>query len=167
MASTANAEIGSEIYVSSSYNTSNPRGSSQNFNTPSSMVDENSNPSSPYFLPQPLIGPENYPSWARVVFLSLSGRNKFGFLNGSISMPDPSSPLFNAWHRANTTILSWLTISLSKELVASVIYINTSRDLWLDMENRFSQGNASRLFELKKDIARFSQGQLTVKFLFH
>lgn len=87
------------------------------------------------------------------MFLSLSGRSKFGFLNGSISVPDPSSPLFNTWHRANTTILSWLTISLSKELVASVIYINTARDLWLDMENRFSQGNATRFFELKKEIA--------------
>lgn len=51
MASTANAKIGSEIFVSSSHNTFDPRDSSQNFNTPSSMVVENSNPSCPYFLP--------------------------------------------------------------------------------------------------------------------
>ena len=57
-----------------------------------SMDDANTNPSSPYFIPpsdvvlvsQPLIGPENYLSWSRAVFLSLSGRNKFGFLDGSI-----------------------------------------------------------------------------------
>ena len=91
------------------------------------------------------------------MFLSMSGRNKFGFLNSSIPMLYLSSPLFNAWHRANTTIISWLTNSLSKELAASVIYINIARDLWLDMENRFSQGNATRLFELKKEIAKFSQ----------
>ena len=87
---------------------------------------------------QPLTGPENYLSWSRAVFLSLSGRNKFGFLNGQISMPDPSSSLYNTWYRSNTTILSWLVNSLSKELQSSVMYIHTARDLWIDMHDRFS-----------------------------
>ena len=50
---------------------------------------------------QPLTGLENYLSWSRAVFLSLSGRKKFGFVNGQTSMPDPSSSLYNAWHRSN------------------------------------------------------------------
>ena len=80
-------------------------------NSTSSMDDQNSNPSSSYFLPpsdnsvvlvlQPLTGLENYLSWSRAVFLSLSGRKKFGFVNGQTSMPDPSSSLYNAWHRSN------------------------------------------------------------------
>ena len=117
-------------------------------NSNSSMDDQNSNPSSSYFLPpsdnsmilvsQPLTSPENYLSWSKAVFLSLSGRNKFGFFNGQISMPDPSSSLYNAWHRSNTTILSWLVNSLSKELQFSVMYIHIARDLWIDMHDRFS-----------------------------
>ena len=58
------------------------------------MADEFAN--NPYFLPanenpgliltsQPLTGLENYMTWARSVFLALSSRNKFGFVNGSIS----------------------------------------------------------------------------------
>ncbi|XP_075654949.1 uncharacterized protein LOC142625133 [Castanea sativa] len=58
------------------------------------MVDEYAN--NPFFLPanknpslvltsQPLTGPENYLSWARSMFLAWSSRNKFGFVNGSIS----------------------------------------------------------------------------------
>ena len=105
------------------------------------MDDVNTNPSSPYFIPpsdvvlvsQPLIGPENYLSWSRAVFLSLNGRNKFGFLDGSISTPNLSHPLYNAWHRANTTILSWMVNSLSKDLATSVMYIHTARELWIDM----------------------------------
>ena len=69
------------------------------------MVDESVN--NPFFLPanenpglvltsQPLTGLENYMSWARSVFLALSARNKFGFVNGSIPELDPSSPLFNS-----------------------------------------------------------------------
>ena len=111
------------------------------------MVDEFAN--NPYFLLaleslgivltlQPLTGPENYMSWARLVFLALSTRNKFGFENGSILEPDPSSPLFNSWSRCNTIVLSWLTYSLSMELMASVMYINTARDLWIDLRDRLS-----------------------------
>ncbi|XP_050240965.1 uncharacterized protein LOC126689834 [Quercus robur] len=138
-------------------------------NSNSSMDDQNSNPSSPYFLPpsdnsvilvsQPLTSLENYLSWSRVVFLSLSGRNKFGFVNGQmISMPDPSSSLYNAWHRSNTTILSWLVNSLSKELQSSVMYIHIARDLWIDMHDGFSQPNAPRFFEVHKEISKLSQG---------
>ena len=97
------------------------------------MADESAN--NPFFLPaneipgliltsQPLIGPENYMTWARSMFLALSSKNKFAFVNGSISEPDPTSPLFNSWNRCNTTILSWLTNSLNPDLKASVMYIN-------------------------------------------
>ena len=103
MASSANTETDSEIPITF-LNTSNHRIPPRNTSSSSSMDDENSNPSSPYFLSlaenpvivlvsHPLIGTENYPSWSRAVFLSLSVWNRFGFVNGSIPMPEPSSPL--------------------------------------------------------------------------
>lgn len=114
MASNANTEITSKIPILSSHNTYNRKVPSQNTNSSSSMDDENSNPSSSYFLPpadnrgiilvsQPLIRPKNYPSWAKAMFLSMSGRNKFGFLNGSIPMLylysmlgiEPTQPFFH------------------------------------------------------------------------
>ncbi|XP_075640631.1 uncharacterized protein LOC142612419 [Castanea sativa] len=121
------------------------------------MADESTN--NPFFLPanenpsliltsQPLTGLENYMSWARLVFLALSSRNKFGFMTGSIPEPDPSSPLFNSWSRCNTTLLLWLKNSLSIELKPSIICINTAKDHWIDLKDRLSQGNSLRLFEL-------------------
>ena len=95
-------------------------------------------------------------NFAQSVFLDLSSRKKFGFMNGSIPEPDPSSPLFNSWSRCNTTVLLWLTNSLSMELKASVIYINTAKDLWIDLKDRLSQGNTPRLFELQKEISHLS-----------
>ncbi|XP_075663333.1 uncharacterized protein LOC142632900 [Castanea sativa] len=110
---------------------------------------------------QSLNGPENYLSWARSVFLALSSQNKFGFVNGLIPQPDPTSPLYNSWSRCNTTMFSWLTNSLSLDLKASVMYISTARDLWIDLRDRLSQGNTPRQFELQKEIAHLSQGSLT------
>ena len=139
------------------------------------MADESTN--NPYFLPanenpgliltsQPLIGPENYMTWARSVFLALSSRNKFGFVNGSILEPNPTSPLFNSWNKCNTTILSWLTNSLSPDLKASVMYINSVKDLWIDLKNRLSQDNTPRLFELEKEISHLVQGSLSMSSYF-
>ena len=126
MAFATNTTSESNPIPTNSSNTANQRPSNQAL----PMEDANTNPLSPYFIPptnivlisQPLIGPKNYLNWSRAVFLSFSGRNKFGFLDGSISMPNLSHPLYNTWHRANTTILSWLVNSLSKDLATSVMY---------------------------------------------
>ena len=139
------------------------------------MADESAN--NPFFLlanenlgliltSQPLTGPENDITWAKFVFLALSLRNKFGFVNCSISEPDPTSPLFNSWNRCNTTMLSWLTNSPSPDLKASVIYINFAKDLWIDLKNRLSQDNTPRLFELKKEISHLVQGSMSVSSYF-
>ena len=100
------------------------------------------------------------------MFLALSSRNKFGFLDGSIAELDSSSSLYNSWSRCNTTLLSRLTDSLSLDLKASVMYINNARDLWIDLKDRLSQGNTPRLFELGKEIAHLSQGSLSVSSYF-
>ncbi|XP_075659220.1 uncharacterized protein LOC142629121 [Castanea sativa] len=170
MASVSNAASYSETFPTNTSNTANHRSPTQ----APSMDDVNANPSSPYFIPQsyvilvsqPLIGPENYLSWSRAVLLSLSGRNKFGFLDGSISTSDLSHPLYHAWHIANTTIISWMVNSLSEDLATSVMYIHTARDLWIDMHNRFSQPNVPRFFEIQKEISKFSQGSLSVSSYF-
>ncbi|XP_065628170.1 uncharacterized protein LOC112003573 [Quercus suber] len=142
---------------------SNSKQSAPSFGT--TMADESAN--NPYFLPatesprivltsQPLTGPENYMSWVRSMFLALSARNKFGFVNGSIPEPESSSPLLN------TIVFSWLTNSLSMDLKVSVMYINTAKDLWIDLRDRLSQGNTPRLLELQKEISHLSQGSLMV-----
>ncbi|XP_075650646.1 uncharacterized protein LOC142621210 [Castanea sativa] len=145
---------------------------------PTASVDmANESANNPFFLPanenpgliltsQPLTSLENYMTWARSVFLALSSRNKFGFVNGSISEPDSTSPLFNSWNRCNTMILSWLTNSLSPDLKASVIYINSAKDLWIDLKNRLSQDNTPRLFELQKEISHLVQGSMSVSSYF-
>ena len=120
----------------------------------------------PFFLPanenpglvltsQPLTGLENYMNFARSVFLDLSSRKKFGFMNGSIPEPDPSSPLFNSWSRCNTTVLSWLRNSLSMELKASVIYINTVKDLWIDLKDRFLKAILQGFLSFKRKFHTF------------
>ncbi|KAM2304257.1 hypothetical protein ACFXTH_023981 [Malus domestica] len=39
----------------------------------------------------------NYLPWSRAVSLALGGRSKLGFINGSIKVPDASSPNYESW----------------------------------------------------------------------
>uniref|UniRef100_A0A2N9F6C1 Retrotransposon Copia-like N-terminal domain-containing protein n=1 Tax=Fagus sylvatica TaxID=28930 RepID=A0A2N9F6C1_FAGSY len=110
---------------------------------------------------QPLIG-ENYQTWSRSMAMALVAKNKAGFVNGSIKAVDSSSPQYGSWKRCDTMVLSWLLNSLSKEISASVIYLDTAFEVWQDLKERFSQSNGPRVYQLQKAIASLNQEQSSV-----
>lgn len=95
------------------------------------------NPTSPFYLPQgerpgatlgsqPLTG-ENYNTWSRSMIMALTAKNKLAFIDGSLPQPALDVGVeYQAWVRCNNMILSWIFNSVSKEITASVIYIDTS-----------------------------------------
>ena len=42
------------------------------------------------------------------------------------------------------------------------MYFKTAREVWLDLQHRFSQGNGPRIFELRREVFSLSQEDLTV-----
>jgi hypothetical protein len=56
-------------------------------------------------------------------------------------------------------VLSWIINSLSKEISASVIYLDTTFEVWQDLKERFTQSNGPRVYQLQKAIASLSQDQ--------
>ncbi|KAG2706747.1 hypothetical protein I3760_05G116900 [Carya illinoinensis] len=98
------------------------------------------NPNSPFYLhysdnassvivSPPLTGP-NYLSWSRSFSLSISIKNKLGFLDGTITKPELTDPLYLPWLRCNNIILSWLLNSISKEIASNVLYISSTKAVW-------------------------------------
>ena len=59
-------------------------------------------------------------------------------------------------------VLSWLLNSMSKNLLSSVIYLNTAHEVWTDLKSRLSQGNRPRVFELRRMVSNLSQDNLFV-----
>ncbi|XP_040998951.1 uncharacterized protein LOC121244808 [Juglans microcarpa x Juglans regia] len=142
----------------------------------SSPSDPSSDSSSPYYLhhgdspgsilvTQVLIG-NNYHTWRRSMLMALTAKNKVGFVDGSIAKPVGTSSLFHSWTRCNNMILSWLLNSLAKEIAASVIYVESAKEVWSDLQERFSQGNGPRIFQLQKSIASLMQNDLSVSAYF-
>jgi hypothetical protein len=67
-----------------------------------------------------------------------------------------------SWKRCNDMILSWILNSITPELADNVKYSTTAQEVWEDLRDHFSQSNAPRIFQIKRDIACVSQAQMIV-----
>jgi hypothetical protein len=97
--------------------------------------------SSGSILASQLLNGDNYNTWSKSMIMVLIVKNKVHFIDGSMPKPDPSSIEFLAWTCCNNMVLSWIINSVSKDIVASIIYIDTSEAMWSNIKDRFSQQN--------------------------
>jgi len=126
-------------------------------------------PSDPFFIhtsdhPSMTLVPKvldgtNYAMWRRSMLISLSAKNKLGFINGTILIPGESDPKYMLWQRCNDMVLSWILNSLNQELANSVLYVETPSEIWLDLQERFSQGNFSHHYQVQRSIVELQQNQ--------
>lgn len=95
--------------------------------------------------------------------MALTAKNKLSFLNGSLSKPsDELGVECHAWIRCNTMVTSWILNLVSKDIAASVIYIDNAADVWIDLKECFSQKNGPRIYQIQKSISALSQDDLSV-----
>nr|CAD1820262.1 unnamed protein product [Ananas comosus var. bracteatus] len=83
-----------------------------------------------------LLNGDNYATWARAMTNALRAKNKYGFVDGTIKKPEETSPDVHAWEK--------------------------SREMWIDLEERFSQGNAPRVHQIKRDLSLLQQDGLSI-----
>ncbi|RVW99200.1 Retrovirus-related Pol polyprotein from transposon RE1 [Vitis vinifera] len=105
---------------------------------------------------------DNYSTWSRAMRISLSAKDKIGFVTGSIKPPSSTDDSFPSWQRCNDMVISWLLNSIHPDIASSVIYAETTSEIWADLRERFSQGNDSRIYQIKRDIVEHRQGQQSI-----
>ncbi|XP_009606742.1 uncharacterized protein [Nicotiana tomentosiformis] len=109
---------------------------------------------------------KSYGAWRKDVVIALSAKDKLGFSDGTISIPDESPGLQSAWSRENDMVMSWLLNSLSNEIVESVLYSHSAKDLWNDLEDKFGKANGAKLFQLQKELSVVVQKNSSVSSYF-
>ncbi|KAJ3704814.1 hypothetical protein LUZ61_008519 [Rhynchospora tenuis] len=106
----------------------------------------------------------NYDLWVKAMKNSLRAKNKLGFLDGTVVKPT-TAPESDLWEICNHMLVSWLFNSIAPKLQPSVAYFETAKELWDDLRDRFSVGNATRIHQLKSDLAAAKQqGQYVVTY---
>ncbi|CAB4303721.1 unnamed protein product [Prunus armeniaca] len=110
---------------------------------------------------------DNYATWQRSMVIALTAKNKIGFVDGSIERPSSTkkSDDYTLWDRCDKMVLSWLLNSVDSDLADSVVYAATAREIWQDFEDRFSQGNAPRIFQIQKMIVSHTQGTMSMSWV--
>ncbi|XP_077237088.1 uncharacterized protein LOC143878727 [Tasmannia lanceolata] len=109
-----------------------------------------------------LFNGENYSTWRRAMSIALTAKNKIGFVDGTITKPAPSNSSFTSWTRCNTMVLSWLINAITRDLADTIIYSDIASGVWQELHDRFSQGNAAKIFQLRRTLINLQQNQLSV-----
>jgi hypothetical protein len=105
---------------------------------------------------------DNYSTWRRSMEMALTAKNKVSFIDGTILKPSSNDPSFLAWVWCNTMVLSWILNSVSTKIANSVVFIVFTSAMWSDLQERFSQSNGPRIFQLQKKISTLAQGNNSV-----
>lgn len=109
----------------------------------------------------------NYSQWSTSMEFALSAKLKQGFIDGSYTKPAVNSSLLLNWNRCNHMVISWMLNVVSNDIKNSIVYMNSTQDIWDDLEVRYTQSNMPKLFHLRKELSQLSQGSLSVTFLFY
>ncbi|XP_073109496.1 uncharacterized protein [Elaeis guineensis] len=134
----------------------------------SSTLNAAHDPASPYFispsenpgnaLVTSLLKGPNYPAWRRAIITALRAKRKIRFVDGTLARPIDGSRDHFLWDTCNSMVMSWIYNSVVPEIYDSISFFESARDIWVDLEERYSQGNAPRIHELKTQIWSFRQG---------
>ena len=83
---------------------------------------------------------------------ALHGKNKYGFVDGSILEPALGHSTHALWHRNDNIVSSWLLNSLSKEMQISILHSSSAKVVWDDLQERYKQRNDPLIFQLKHEL---------------
>lgn len=103
----------------------------------------------------------NFLSWGRAIEMAL-GAKKLGFIKGTCIRPERGSLEHGKWERADYMMRCWLLNSMSKDVARGFIYVDSSKQLWDELSERYGQINGPMIFQLKRKLNNTTQDELTV-----
>ncbi|XP_074327310.1 uncharacterized protein LOC141665234 [Apium graveolens] len=91
------------------------------------------------------------------MLLVLSAKNKIGFVDGTIEIPDKTSPEYKFWARCNDLVISWLIFNIDVTIAKSVMFLQTAREIWSDLEERYGYASMTEVYSLEQKLSKIVQ----------
>ncbi|XP_074351589.1 uncharacterized protein LOC141690714 [Apium graveolens] len=98
--------------------------------------------------------------------LTLSAKNKLGFVNGDIVEPEKNAVEYKLWERCNDLVISWILFNLDESIAKSVLFMRTAKEIWDDIEERFGYALMTQIYSLEQQMLEISQGQDSISEFF-
>jgi histone deacetylase 1/2 len=122
---------------------------------------------------------DNYLLWKTQIVPYLRGQRLFGFVDGTISSPSPtipnpeaatsqtapaeiSNPHYSTWYDQDQVVLSALVSSLSENILAQMVGLSKSREVWVALERMFASHSFARAIQTRQFLASTKKGNLSI-----
>ncbi|KAL0454835.1 UNVERIFIED_CONTAM: Retrovirus-related Pol polyprotein from transposon RE1 [Sesamum latifolium] len=101
-------------------------------------------------------------AWRRSIVIALRAKMKLGFIDGRYTMPDITSDAYDTWIRVDSMVTSWILNATTKKISKGFLYTKSSRQLWLDLEERYGENNGPLVYQLRRFIVSITQDTLGI-----
>nr|KYP44648.1 hypothetical protein KK1_033859 [Cajanus cajan] len=61
--------------------------------------------------------------------VAFSVKNKLSFIDGTLPKPATTNSTFAGWNRGNNVVISWLYNFVSKDIITSILFAATTKDI--------------------------------------
>ncbi|XP_057247552.1 uncharacterized protein LOC104884395 [Beta vulgaris subsp. vulgaris] len=89
-------------------------------------------------------------------------KEKLGFVTGDTVKELQDEVKSELWEICNNMVVAWIHNNVSPAIKKSILYVNSAKDIWKQLETRFALTNGSRKYKLNKDLYETKQNNLTV-----
>ncbi|XP_074327777.1 uncharacterized protein LOC141665691 [Apium graveolens] len=104
----------------------------------------------------------NFINWKRSMTIGLTVKNKMSFVDGTLNKPNTTDDAFRSWSRCNSMVIGWIITALDPQIAASILYVDTAREVWIDLEERFGQVTSAQIYALQQEVHQISQDNIPI-----
>ncbi|KAL2935351.1 hypothetical protein RDABS01_018469 [Bienertia sinuspersici] len=94
--------------------------------------------------------------------VALASKRKLGFVTGAVKRNTTDLNKTEMWDTINNMVISWIMGNISPNIAKSILFINSTRDICMQLERRFLVTNGARKYQLHKVAFETPQNGRTV-----
>lgn len=104
----------------------------------------------------------NFANWKRSMTIGLTAKNKMSFVDGTLNKPESNVESFKAWNRCDSMVIGWIITALDPQIVASILYVDMAKDVWVDLEDRFVQVTSAQIYASQQEVYQTNQDNILI-----
>ncbi|XP_070014836.1 uncharacterized protein [Nicotiana sylvestris] len=80
---------------------------------------------------------DNYDEWAKAVRNAFIAKKRLGFIDRMITNPKEEGFELDDWYAVNSLLVAWVFNTIDPPLRSTISYMETVKELWEDLRERF------------------------------